>query len=60
MSAPGTPRRDGPLRRWRGLTWVGWLNAIALRWVGLRVYYQLEEDGSISRYGVRWMSPFRW
>lgn len=52
--------RPGPLKRWRGLTWVGWLNYLVLRWFLFRIYYMVEEDNTISRYGVRFVPTWRW
>jgi hypothetical protein len=50
----------GPLRRWRGLTWIGWLNFLLLRWFLFRLSYNVEDDGSISGYGVRFIPSWRW
>lgn len=51
----------GPLRRFRGLTWVGWLNRLVLRWLFVRLAYVVEPDNTISRYFVhRWVWPFPW
>lgn len=59
---PGDPglNGNGPLRRWRGLTWVGWLNFLVLRWFLFRVYYVVETDGTISKYGMRFIPSWRW
>lgn len=50
----------GPLRRFRGLTWVGWLNYLVLRWFLLRLIYTVEEDNSISRYQLKICKTWRW
>jgi hypothetical protein len=52
--------RLGPLRRWRGLTWVGWLNYVVLRWFLFRLTYNVEEDGNISRYYFQFVPRWRW
>lgn len=52
--------RPGPLKRWRGLTWVGWLNFLVLRWLLFRIGYTVEPDGTISRYYVTFMPTWRW
>jgi hypothetical protein len=36
----------GSARRWRGLTWVGWVNYLVLRWVGLAIWYTVPPDNS--------------
>jgi hypothetical protein len=62
-NAPGTPPvgdRLGPLRRWRGLTWIGWLNYLALRWFLVRLHYGVEQDNTISRYYFRFTPTWRW
>ncbi len=41
----------GPLRRFRGMTWVGWLNTIVLQWTGVRLVYRVEENNTISGWG---------
>ncbi len=51
----------GPLRRWRGLSWVGWLNRLVLRWFFVRLGYVVESDNTISKYFLhRWVWPFPW
>lgn len=53
--------RLGPMRRVLGLTWVGWLNRLILRWFCIRLHYVVETDNTISRWGVtRWVWPFPW
>lgn len=52
---------NGPLRRWRGLTWVGWLNFLALRWFLVRIVYVFDEDtGENVRYSLRFYPTWRW
>lgn len=62
LTAPGqAPKgRLGPLKRWRGLTWVGWLNYLVLRWFLVRIHYVVETDNTISSYGVRFVPTWRW
>jgi hypothetical protein len=43
-----------PNKRWKGHTWVGWLNLILLRWFFIRLAY---ED---SLPPIRWALIFRW
>ena len=50
----------GPLKRWHGLTWVGWLNFILLRWFLFRICYQVETDGSVSKYSLKFVPTWRW
>lgn len=37
-----------PTRRWRGLTWVGWLNFIVLRWFFVRLTYEVPIDRFVT------------
>jgi hypothetical protein len=59
---PITPSKNGPgpLRRWRGLTWVGWVNYVVLRWFLFRIAYAVEDDGTISRYWLAFVPTWRW
>jgi hypothetical protein len=56
----------GPMRRVRGLTWVGWVNYLVLRWFLFRIYYvpvpRFPGDtvGKIGRYGLRFVPSWRW
>lgn len=61
-TVPGTQPQGslGPLRRWRGLTWVGWLNYLFLRWFLFRIAYTVEENGTISRYQLKFHPTWRW
>lgn len=55
------PAQQGPMRRVLGLTWVGWLNMLVLRWFFVRLYYMVETDNTISGWGLhRWVWPFPW
>lgn len=57
----GGPELRGPMRRVLGLTWVGWLNILLLRWFFVRLYYVVEQDNTVSGYGLhRWVWPFPW
>jgi hypothetical protein len=48
----------GPLKRWRGNTWVGWLNTLVLRWLCIRLAYRVEGDNTISGWGYVWAWPW--
>lgn len=50
----------GPLRRWRGHTWVGWANILVLRWLFVRLQYTVEYDNTISKWGVTLAWPWKW
>jgi hypothetical protein len=50
----------GPMRRWRGHTWVGWLNLVVLRWCFVHLYYVVEYDNTISRWGLATAWPWKW
>jgi hypothetical protein len=52
------PEHMGPLRRWRGLTWVGWLNTLVLQFLGVRLTYHVEKDNTISGWGFCFAWPF--
>lgn len=59
--ADAAPELLGPLRRFRGMTWVGWLNRLVLRWFFVRLAYRLEPDNTISGWMLqRWFWPFPW
>ena len=32
--------------------WIKWLNIIALQWFFIRLFYQIEDNGEISGYGL--------
>lgn len=57
VAPPKSPGLQGPLRRWRGLTWVGWLNTLFLQFLGVRLIYCVEEDNSISGWGYCFAWP---
>lgn len=49
------------IRRVLGLTWVGWLNFLLLRWFFVRLSYQVEDNGDRGRFAlVRWIWPIPW
>lgn len=49
------------MRRVFGLTWVGWLNRIVLRWFFVCLAYRVEDDDTVSGYFLaRWIWPFPW
>lgn len=56
----------GPMRRWRGLTWIGWLNYLVLRWFFVRLCYQsmprFEGDtvGKITKHWLAFTPTWRW
>lgn len=51
----------GPMRRFLGLTWVGWLNYLVLRWLFVRLAYTVEPDNTVSGYKLlRWYWPLPW
>ena len=56
----------GPLRRYRGLTWVGWVNYVLLRWFLFRIIYtfvpRFEGDtvGKIANYKIVFYPTWRW
>lgn len=52
------------MRRWRGLTWVGWLNYLVLRWFFVRLAYAVPSP-EIGRpptrwFLTRWVWPMPW
>lgn len=64
LGAVGTDQKPaslGPMRRLLGLTWIGWLNFLVLRWFFVRLFYVVESDGTISRWGLtKWVWPIPW
>lgn len=48
------------MRRVGGLTWVGWLNFILLRWFFVRLSYAVEDDARGRFSIVRWVWPIPW
>lgn len=48
----------GPLKRYRGMTWVGWVNVVIFQWLFLRLAYRTEDDNSISGWGFCFALPF--
>lgn len=48
------------MRRWRGLTWMGWVNYLVLRWFFVRLHRVVEDDGEITGYGLRRCFSWRW
>lgn len=47
----------GPLRRFLGLTWVGWLNMLVLQWFCVRLVYHVEDNNTISGWSYCFMLP---
>lgn len=56
------PARYPALRRWHGLSWVGWVNFVFLRWFLVRLYYQVDEltGERIGPVRLRWWPSWRW
>ena len=55
------PHLRGPMRRFLGLTWVGWLNRLVLRWFFVRLAYRVYSDNTFGGYFlIRWVWPFPW
>ena len=56
------------MRRIFGLTWVGWLNVLALQWLCVRLAYQVDTGGRPIRWNLLvgvvpltgWRSPYRY
>ena len=55
-------KRRAALTRWRGLSWVGWLNYLVLRWFFFRLTYKVDEETGerISGYYFSWVPSWRW
>lgn len=49
-----------PLRRWRGLTWIGWVNRLVLRWIGLRIEWACSGNGDESVIGYGLVTAWPW
>lgn len=47
------------MRRFRGLTWVGWLNFLLLRWFLVRLAYCVDIDDEIVGYKLKWWPSWR-
>lgn len=49
-----------PRRRLLGLTWVGWLNFLVLRWLLVRLAYNSEPGRPVEWSLLRWYRPIPW
>lgn len=50
--------RDQEMRRVLGLTWIGWCNVV-LQFLCIRIYRVVEQDGGVSKIGLRWSPIWR-
>jgi len=56
---------NAPVKKWRGLTWVGWINLLLLRWFCIRLAYELKASGhpavlDITYWSLTFRAPWRW
>lgn len=48
------------VRRVLGLTWVGWINRLLLRWFFVRLAHGTDARGRLVLTLLRWVWPFPW
>lgn len=46
------------MKRFIGLTWMGWSNLLFVQWLGMRLYRLEQDDGRVTEIGLEgWILP---